>query len=102
MSKKPVARKLAQKLGFYPGPSTARHDSSGRARAATSARRAARHDFYRPARPLTPSPSLSPDQTLSFLSVSHNHDPQSHLGMATGRGRAGLGTLSVLAPSPDC
>jgi hypothetical protein len=37
------------------GPGLARHDSSGQARAATSAQRATRHYFYRPARPLTPS-----------------------------------------------
>jgi hypothetical protein len=36
-------------------PGLARHDSSGKARAATSAQRATRHYFYRPARPLTPS-----------------------------------------------
>jgi hypothetical protein len=53
------------------GPELARHDSSSRAQAATSARRAAWHDLYRPARPLTPPRS----NLILSLYVSQSRPP---------------------------
>jgi hypothetical protein len=111
MSKKLVARKSAQKPDFVPvrarldmtsfGPGLAWHDSSGRAQAATSARRAAQHDFYRTAQPLTPSrPHLPSAPIKSYpFSLCHSHGPQSHLGMATRQGGAG-GRSSSLPQAP--
>jgi hypothetical protein len=71
MSKKPVAQKPAQKPDFFcSGLSTARHDSSSRARATTSARRAARHDFYRSAQPLMPSRTHLPSAPIKPYPLS--------------------------------
>jgi hypothetical protein len=92
MFKNPVARKPAQKPDFLSrsehGPTRRPLGPSWPGTIAQVGRRLPPRHGGRPDTICIGRPGLSrrPDQTLSFLSMSHSHDPQSHLGMATGRG----------------